>query len=190
MTKSKLYTATGDNGTTSLVFGQRVPKASVRLNAYGTIDEFSAFLGVVLTSPDCPENLRLQMTEVQSRLFDLGCYLATDPADTSGTTDEIRGLGKEQIREVENWIDHLDETTPKANAFVLPGGSHLSAHLHVARTVCRRAEREVYRLADEAPVANIVKIYLNRLSDYLFIAARYVNAITGVEELTWRQYSK
>lgn len=185
MAKSKLYTATGDAGQTSLVGGERVSKTSARLEAYGTIDEFSSFLGVALTAAECPEELRGQMTEVQSRLFDMGSYLATASDPLSEAPAEIRGIREEDVNRLEGWIDALDEKTPKANAFVLPGGSHLAAHLHVARTVCRRAERQVYRLAQEAPVSKVVTTYLNRLSDYLFIAARYANFIHGAEELVW-----
>lgn len=190
MAKSKLYTATGDAGMTSLVGGERVSKHSTRLEAYGTLDEFSAFLGVALTAEGCPDELRRQMTEIQSRLFDAGAYLATESSDSGDAPEEIFGLGMENVRELEGWIDTLDGKTPKIGAFVLPGGSHLAAHLHVARTVCRRAERAVYRLASEAPVSKVVTTYLNRLSDYLFIAARYSNFILGIEELTWHASKK
>lgn len=175
---------------TSLVGGERVSKHSTRLEAYGTLDEFSAFLGVALTAEGCPEELRRQMTEIQSRLFDVGAYLATESSNSEDAPEEIFGLGMENVRELEGWIDALDGKTPQIGAFVLPGGSHLAAHLHVARTVCRRAEREVYRLASESPVSKVVTTYLNRLSDYLFIAARYSNFILGIEELTWHATKK
>lgn len=185
MTKSKLYTATGDRGTTSLVGGERVSKTCLRLDTYGTVDEFSAFLGVALSHAGCPEELKCQMLDIQNRMFDIGCYLATAPAEGSEAPESINGLRPADNARLEGWIDALDEQTPKANAFVLPGGCEVAAHLHVARTVCRRAERMLYRLAAEEPVCQLVLTYFNRLSDYLFIAARFANFQAGVEELIW-----
>ena len=182
--KSNLYTGTGDSGTTSLVGGQRISKCCARLEAYGTVDEFSSFLGVVSSSDQCPEELRQQILELQNRLFDVGCYLATGVAK-----DEIPAcdaLGAASIERIENWIDVLDAQTPKIRAFVLPGGCMLAAHCHVARTVCRRAERRILTLAGEEYVDPMVLRWFNRLSDYLFIAARYLNHAAGVGEIVWR----
>lgn len=184
MAKSALYTRTGDAGETSLVGGERTSKTSVRLEAYGTIDEFSSFLGVVLSDSGCVPEVRAQLLEVQSRLFDVGCYLATEPVP--GKPVKLFGLGADDIARVEGWIDRLDEETPKVRAFVLPGGTPLSAHTHVARSVCRRAERRIFALAAEAPVDEVVTRYVNRLSDYLFILARYFNHLAGVEEIVWQ----
>ncbi len=185
MAKSMLYTATGDAGQTSLVGGERVKKNSVRLDAYGTIDEFSAFLGVALSHHGCPEELKGQMLGIQDRLFEIGSYLATD-SSVSQDPEKVAGLSDADIRCLEGWIDALDEQTPKIRSFVLPGGCELAAHLHVARTVCRRAERRILALAEEAPVSRLVLVYINRLSDYLFIAARFANFLAGVEEIVWR----
>ncbi|MDE7381914.1 MAG: cob(I)yrinic acid a,c-diamide adenosyltransferase [Muribaculaceae bacterium] len=181
--KSNLYTRTGDSGTTSLVGGQRVRKDSLRLEAYGTLDEFSAFLGVVLSSKDCPDAEKSQLLNIQNRLFDLGGYLATLPPPDNRPL--LPGMDS-AISEVETWIDSLDETTPKARAFVLPGGTEISAHAHVARTVCRRAERAILRLAAEEWVDPRIIQYVNRLSDYLFILARYLNFRAGIEEIKWK----
>ncbi len=185
MTKSNLYTRTGDAGETSLVGGERVRKSCARLDAYGTLDEFSATLGVVLSSPDCPEELRQQLLTVQNELFNLGAYLATAPAP--GTHPEC-GMPQETLEELEGWIDRLDEETPKVRAFVLPGGCLLAAHTHVARTVCRRAERRILALSEEAGcyVDPRLIAYFNRLSDYLFIAARWLNFKAGRDEIIWR----
>lgn len=185
MTKSNLYTGTGDAGMTSLVGGQRVAKTSVRLEAYGTIDEFSASLGIVLSSPGCPPEISIFLQDVQNTLFNIGAYLATDsPADNPAT---LRGLGQEQVAQLETNIDILDAETPKVHAFVLPGGTRLAAQTHLARTICRRAEREILRLDAVQKVDSTLLKYMNRLSDYLFILSRYFNHIAGVQELVWRQ---
>lgn len=182
MAKSNLYTRTGDAGTTSLVDGSRVKKNSIRLEAYGTLDEFSSTLGVVLSNPGCPEEIKKQLIDIQNRLFDLGAYLATAPAES--TTPTVAGM-EDEIGKLEGWIDTLDEQTPKIRAFVLPGGSELSAHAHVSRTICRRAERRILALADTSFVDPALIRYFNRLSDYLFIVARYLNFKAGIEELVW-----
>ena len=183
--KSNLYTGTGDSGTTSLVGGERISKCCARLEAYGTLDEFSSFLGVVLSSDSCPSELKLQLLEVQNRLFDVGCYLAS--AVEKGSKPNCKGVDVSCIETLECWIDDLDAQTPKIRAFVLPGGCELAAHCHVARTVCRRAERRVLALAADEYVDPLVVRWLNRLSDYLFIAARYLNYVAGVEEIVWQQ---
>lgn len=181
-----IYTRTGDTGTTSLVGGTRERKNSVRLEAYGTVDEFSSFLGVLLSSPGCPEELKGQLLEIQNLLFDLGCYLATPPE----SKPMLGGVSQEFLSELEGWIDALDEQTPKVNAFVLPGGSLPAAHAHVARTVCRRAERRILALNDESPLDPLAIRFMNRLSDYLFIASRWLNFMNGVSELTWKPAGK
>ncbi len=181
--KSLLYTRTGDNGTTSLVGGERVPKDSVRLESYGTIDELSSFIGAVLSDHSCPNNVRTILLKVQNKLFNIGCYLAT--ASTIDSPSALFGLTRQDIAEIENNIDALDAATPKIRAFVLPGGTMLAAHAHIARTVCRRAERRILTLQAEAPVDNLVLEYINRLSDMLFIMARYINHQAGVAEITW-----
>lgn len=188
MAKCPLYTATGDRGETSLVGGQRVSKCCRRLEAYGTVDEFSSFLGVALSHRDCPAQLKEQLLAVQNTLFDVGCYLATAPSDLSASADGegINGLTQSQIEQVEGWTDALYAEVPVIRAFVLPGGSEVAAALHVARTVCRRAERRILELAAEEPVAEVVLRYMNRLSDYLFVASRYANTVAGIQELVWQ----
>lgn len=183
--KSQLYTRTGDSGTTSLVGGERTKKNSSRLEAYGTIDELSSCLGVIASDPDCDSEVQGQLRDVQNELFNIGAYLAT--AVKEGDEPRCASLNSDKLSQLEQWIDTLDEQTPKIRAFVLPGGSKLSAETHVARTVCRRAERRIFDLADTEYVDPNVTTYINRLSDYLFIAARYFNFIKGIEEVVWKK---
>lgn len=185
MPKSNLYTGGGDTGMTSLVGGQRVPKNSTRLEAYGTVDEFSSFLGVVLSDPQCPDQIRKSLLGIQNMLFNLGGYLASRPEE--GTQPPAWGLTPRHIEALEKEIDRLDSETPKIRAFVLPGGTPLSAHTHVARAVCRRAERRILALAAEEYVDPALLRYFNRLSDYLFILARHFNHLAGIEEITWQK---
>lgn len=185
MTKSNLYTRTGDSGSTSLVGGTRIKKNSVRLEAYGTLDEFSSFLGCVLSDPECPQEAKGQLLCVQDMLFNLGGYLASEVKD--GERPPVWGLSDDDLERLEGWIDALDEQTPKVNAFVLPGGCMIAAATHVARSVCRRAERRILTLADKEYVDPLLIRYVNRLSDYLFILARYFNFMKGVEEITWHR---
>ena len=186
MAKSNLYTGGGDTGLTSLVGGERVSKFSTRLEAYGTLDEFSSQLGVVLSHPDCPDEQHRYLLAIQNMLFNLGGYLAS--AVPEGQQPPAWGLTPQHIAELEHHIDTLDEATPKIRAFVLPGGSLLAAHTHVARTVCRRAERRILALAADQYVDPLLIKYINRLSDYLFILARYINHRAGVAEITWQKY--
>lgn len=183
--KSNLYTGGGDTGSTSLVGGERTRKNSPRLEAYGTIDELSSNIGLAAAQAGCPEEIKGQMREIQNELFNVGSYLATSTAD--GKQAQCVSLHGETIPTLEGWIDALDEQTPKIRAFVLPGGSAASSATHVARVVCRRAERRIIDLADVEYVDPVVITYVNRLSDYLFIAARYENFINGVDEITWRK---
>lgn len=182
MDKSRLYTGGGDDGTTSLVGGERAGKDSLRLDAYGTVDEFSAFLGVVASCDDCEPEVREFINAVQNRLFDIGGYLASRPGGSG--LPPVAGLADES-RRIEREIDILDDRTPKIRAFVLPGGCMSASHAHVARTVCRRAERRIIALSKEEEVDSEVIRYFNRLSDYLFILARYLNFRAGVEEIIW-----
>lgn len=183
MKKSTLYTRTGDNGSTSLVGGQRIKKNDLRIETYGTIDELSATLGMIASCADCPEEIKKQLIEVQSRLFDIGAYLATDPDSTPSPS--LYSLTGESVTIIEQLIDRLDAATPPIHAFVLPGGCELAARSHLARTVCRRAERLICTLNERTPVATLITEFVNRLSDYLFILARYLNHIGAVEETTW-----
>lgn len=188
--KSNLYTRTGDTGTTSLVDGSRAPKDHPRVDAYGDIDELSSSLGLVASAKRCPSEVRGQILHIQNLLFNVGSYLATPPAQETSSedtlsSDDFHSRMERETAELEGWIDALDEQTPKIRSFVLPGGSEESSRCHVARTVCRRAERKVIALSRDSIVDPAVIQYLNRLSDYLFIASRYLNFISGIPEIIW-----
>ncbi|MCH2595187.1 MAG: cob(I)yrinic acid a,c-diamide adenosyltransferase [Pirellulales bacterium] len=181
----KIYTLTGDQGTTSLVGNQRVQKCDLRICSYGTIDELNALLGLVRAeglSPRLDEIVNL----LQNQLFDLGAELAS-PNPTERSTDF---LVESTITEQEKWIDTFEEELPALTNFILPGGSQSGALLHLARTVCRRAEREIVALSQTAPVREIVLKYVNRLSDLLFMMARVANAGMGVDDVLWKKPEK
>lgn len=182
MTRSKLYTQTGDNGTTSLVGGARVAKDSARLDAYGTVDELNSQIGMLLACPSVKDATRRALTFTQHKLFNIGAYLATDPAPA-----EPRGLTAGDVEQIEKAIDSLDESVPPLRSFVLPGGSTSASLAHVCRTVCRRAERRIVSLSHESEVSPLVLTFINRLSDLLFAIARHQNHILGIEETAWDQ---
>lgn len=186
MKKSTLYTRTGDLGTTSLVDGSRVSKSSPRLEAYGTVDELNSWMGVLATDSQLPADCRPLILIIQNRLFDLGAYLAT-PLPADGLMPQAATLDRQAISAIEAEIDRLDDAVPALRKFVLPGGTQLSAWCHVARTVCRRAERHCIALAADTYVDSNVIRYINRLSDYLFILSRYVNLRAGIAEQCWQQ---
>jgi cob(I)alamin adenosyltransferase len=177
----KLYTKTGDDGTTGLFGGGRVPKASARVEAYGTVDETNAAIGVARALPLDPA-IDSVLAPIQADLFTLGAELACVPGKEGklGMTP----IGEGDIARLERAIDEADAVCPPLKSFVLPGGSPGAAALHVARTVCRRAERAVLALSD-APVRSEVVIYLNRLSDLLFALARRANVAAGVADVPW-----
>lgn len=168
----KIYTKTGDKGTTSLVGGTRVPKTHIRLEAYGTVDELNSNLGLLITYlPDGKDKDFLQ--QVQDRLFAVGSHLATDREKME--LKEASIIGPEQVEMVEREIDRLDTLLPPLSAFILPGGSRGAAVCHVCRTVCRRAERRILALAEQVEIASELLAYVNRLSDYLFVLSRKMN---------------
>lgn len=179
----KIYTRTGDTGSTSLVGGKRVRKDSVRLEAYGTTDELNSFIGVLATSPDLPQPVLQTLALVQNKIFNIGAYLATDNSATP--LAEPSGLGEEHIKALENAIDALTEPLPPLTSFILPTGCRTAAIAHVCRSVCRRAERRVIALAQTDRVDERVIRFLNRLSDYFFTLARYVNFSASVTETPW-----
>jgi cob(I)alamin adenosyltransferase len=183
--KSMLYTRSGDAGTTALFGGGRVPKDSARVEAYGCVDELNSALGVASCSVTQPE-LREIITTVQNELFNIGSELASETGKASEAghmfTDE-----ETKIAALEALIDDFDGKVEPLRTFILPGGSSGAATLHFCRTVCRRAERAVVTLAREEPVNPAVLTYLNRLSDLLFVAARYANKADGAQELEWRK---
>lgn len=181
----KIYTRTGDKGTTGLFGGDRVPKHHDRIEAYGTVDETNAVLGMArahLAGVGELSVLDEQLSDIQHHLFTLGADLAT-PAESRARTDRVV---ETQVQWLEERIDMLESGLSPLRNFILPGGHPGAAALHCARTVCRRAERRVSRLAGIEDVSGITLIYLNRLSDYLFVASRWVNAHTNTEEHIWR----
>ena len=182
MKKSIIYTGGGDKGTTALVGGFRVPKTHPRLEAYGTIDELNSHIGLLMAETDDPETLDT-LRFVQHKLFTVGSYLATDPTKTDFRIESR--VTPEAIRRLEGAIDSLDAQLPRLKAFVLPGGNRASAQAHVCRTVCRRAERRIYRLTEEAEVEAPVLIFINRLSDLLFVIARNECVRRGDDEIVW-----
>lgn len=183
----KIYTKTGDKGTTSLVGGTRVPKTHIRLEAYGTVDELNSNLGLLITYlPDGKDKDFLQ--QVQDRLFAVGFHLATDREKME--LKEASIIGPEQVEMVEREIDRLDTLLPPLSAFILPGGSRGAAVCHVCRTVCRRAERRILALAEQVEIASELLAYVNRLSDYLFVLSRKMNQDDKKGEIFWNNSCK
>ena len=186
----KIYTRTGDQGDTGLFGGSRVPKTDPRVRAYGAVDELNAALGLALSldrSGDAeavlPDD---RLAAIQEDLFAVGARLAADDPERAYRRGLIPPLEEGRIEALEAWIDEMDEELPELDAFILPGGSPAGAQLHVARTVCRRAERQVVGLAEEHPdLRERVIPYLNRLSDVLFTLARWTNREAGDQERRW-----
>jgi cob(I)alamin adenosyltransferase len=180
----KIYTRTGDKGTTSLIGGTKVPKSHLRIEAYGTVDELNAHIGLCLDMLT-DESSRQLLREVQDRLFTIGSALACDPVKE--TRMRIPDLKEEDITLLEKEIDRMNEALPEMKHFILPGGHVTVSQLHIARCVCRRAERAVVRLEmEDQEVDNIIIRYLNRLSDYLFVLGRYTGMLLNAEEIPWR----
>ncbi len=182
----KIYTKTGDDGTTGLFAGPRVEKDHPRIEAYGAVDELSAVLGFAIAGL-LPTQIEIaqRLQGVQSDLFSIGAELATpDPI-----ANKMCLLSQPRVTELEEWIDQLDAKLPVLQNFILPGGSPESALLHLGRTVCRRAERQVVRLSHDSHVSDCSRIivYLNRLSDLMFVLARFVNAEAGLVETPWQR---
>lgn len=180
--KSKIYTKTGDKGTTALVGGTRVPKTHLRLEAYGTIDELNSFVGLLacVAGDDDKEIL----SYIQHRLFTVGSYLATETESMPPKAASI--ITDAAIQMLESRMDEIDSQLPKINKFILPGGSEASARANLCRTVCRRAERCIYRVKEHYPVDENIMIYVNRLSDFFFLLARKENN-RGGKEIFWEQ---
>lgn len=180
----KIYTRTGDKGKTSLIGGTKVSKSHIRIETYGTVDELNSWLGLVgdhIADTDVKALLR----EIQDRLFTVGASLATDPE--KGTKMEIPDLHAEDIQLLEKTIDKMNEILPEMKHFILPGGHPAVSNCHIARCVCRRAERLCVDMQErEMFVEPLVLQYLNRLSDYLFVLGRYAGHQLGVAEIPWR----
>jgi cob(I)alamin adenosyltransferase len=178
----KIYTRTGDDGTTGLFGGGRVSKTDSRLAAYGAVDELNAVLGIA-RSAGPSARCDAMLASLQNQMFDLGAELATPDPDQHASqflTDAV-------ISQLETWIDSLEEDLAPLKTFVLPGGSPLASALHLARCVCRRAEREIVELAGTAPVRPLVLKYVNRVSDLLFVLARTANAEAGIGDVPWKK---
>ena len=181
MKKSSVYTKTGDSGKTSLVGGTRVNKTHVRLEAYGSIDELNSFVGWLSCAMDDAE-CRDFLLFVQCKLFSIGGYLATETENTPSKTSIM--LSENDIARIETEIDKIDSKLPPLRKFVLPGGNETTSRAHICRTITRRVERQAYHVAEEYPVADEVFVFLNRLSDYFFILARWESSKKS-EEIYW-----
>lgn len=181
---AKIYTKTGDKGETGLVGGKRVPKDSLRIEAYGDVDELNAVIGVAGSFLERHDtDIQEILQKIQEKLFVVGADLATT-ADYQGNRF-VPKISEPDILEIEKWIDQFDAELPKLENFILPSGTSAGALLHCARTVCRRAERHVVRLSKEEAVGEEVIRYLNRVSDFLFVLARTVNWRRGALEIAW-----
>jgi cob(I)alamin adenosyltransferase len=178
---TRIYTRAGDEGETSLGDGSRVRKLDCRIGAFGAVDELNSALGVVLTSPDLPDALRPPLERIQNDLFDVGADLSVP----FGVTDRLR-IEQAATDRLEVLCDEFNADLPDLKSFVLPGGTEAAARLHVARATCRRAERDALVAERETGVNPLVLAYLNRLSDFLFIAARAANAAAGRDEPLWK----
>ncbi len=174
----KVYTRTGDSGMTSIVGGQRLPKSDPRIDAYGTIDELNSWLGLLIASPQCPPESRALMIDLQSRLFDIGGHLAGVPSP---------GITPENIAALEADIDRMTALLPPITQFILPGGTIPAAQANIARTVCRRAERLMVLTANHIDLDPAALTLINRLSDWLFTFARFLNLKEGKQEFFWKK---
>lgn len=184
----KIYTRTGDAGSTGLFGGPRVAKDDVRIEAYGTVDELNAALGCVRSvgaAGGVDEALDTQIEQIQRELFSIGAELATPDPDEHG----LRVINTQHIARLESWIDQHEGGLEPLKQFILPGGTHAASILHLARAVCRRAERRVVTLADQegVEISDAVIVYLNRLSDYLFVLSREVNSQAGIPDVPWKR---
>lgn len=177
---TRIYTRGGDRGETSLGDGSRVRKLDCRIGAFGAVDELNSAIGVVLADPQLPGHLREALERTQNDLFDVGADLCVP----FGVTDRLR-VTDEHIEQLEHLCDELNAELPPLKSFILPGGTMPSARLHVARTICRRAERDALVADEENGINPLVLAYLNRLSDFLYIAARSANAAAGQDEPLW-----
>ncbi len=177
----KIYTKTGDKGQTSLIGGTRVPKYHLRIESYGTVDELNSYIGLIMCQSIHPHHQKV-LKEIQDRLFTIGSSLASDPERSKM---KIPDLLENDILLLETEMDEMNAVLPELKHFILPGGNTIVSYCHLARCVCRRAERLTVNLAEESYVDNKITIYLNRLSDYLFVLARKLNADAKTEENIW-----
>jgi cob(I)alamin adenosyltransferase len=188
---TRVYTKTGDGGETALVGGKRVPKDSLRIEAYGTIDELNSVTGLArvfneesLDAGEAHRFLDEVLCRIQDELFDLGSELATPP---ESFRQGMYRAGDEEVSRLEEWIDHCQKDLEPLRSFILPGGGRIGAHLHQCRTVCRRAERNIVRLSRAEQVNPAVIRYVNRLSDLFFVLSRWIAKQTGEQEYLWQR---
>jgi cob(I)alamin adenosyltransferase len=181
----KIYTKTGDHGETGLFDGSRVSKHSPRVEAYGDVDELNAILGVALSFIRDDEELRACLLTIQRDLFVVGAHLADPGARVEAKRGDKARLSEEKVVQLEHWIDRFEEELPALRQFILPGGSKGGATLHHARTVCRRAERRIVELSQQIDMPVLLITYMNRLSDFLFVAARLENLRQNRPEVPW-----
>ena len=183
----KIYTKSGDAGSTGLFGGRRVSKSDMRVKAYGSVDELNSFLGLALALID-DDKLARRIVTIQHDLFAIGANLASciEGPGSEGEKGKT-GVPLERVKEMENWIDEVSEQLPELKAFVLPGGVHSAAMLHVCRTVCRRAERAVVEAAEQMWIDSGAIVYLNRLSDLLFVLARAENFKKDIGDVLWKK---
>ncbi len=180
----KIYTKTGDKGTTSLIGGKRVLKNSDKLNAYGTIDELNSFLGL-LRAKTTDENIKTEILDIQNTLFNVGAYLALD--ENVEKIPEFAQISDEKIKKLEDLIDFFQENLPKITNFIIYGENELSAICHVCRAVCRRAEREIITVNQQYNIDTNVTTYINRLSDLLFVLARIYTKNEEKSDFLWKK---
>lgn len=184
----KIYTKTGDKGSTSLFGGTRVPKHHIRINGYGTVDELNSWLGL-LRDQEMDTHYREILITIQDQLFTVGAILATDPEKAQLKSGKERLniplISIADVTQLENEMDIMNETMPEMTHFILPGGHTTVSYCHIARTICRRAERMVTLLHENEPVDSMVLTYLNRLSDYLFVLARKLSYDLKADEIKW-----
>lgn len=178
----KIYTKTGDKGTTSLIGGTRVPKYALRIESYGTTDELNSYIGLI-RDQEIDEAYKKQLIEIQDRIFTIGSTLAADPVKSKM---KLPDLLESDVTFLEEKIDEMNEQLPMMRSFILPGGHTTVSFCHLARVVCRRAERLVTHLQEEEEVPGIVLQYLNRLSDYLFVLSRKLAQDLGADEQPWK----
>ncbi|MFM7661303.1 MAG: cob(I)yrinic acid a,c-diamide adenosyltransferase [Bacteroidota bacterium] len=178
----KIYTKKGDKGKTGLIGGTRVSKSSIRIDSYGTIDELNSWLGV-LRDGEIKANYKEQLIEIQDRLFTIGSSLASDPKKSAM---KIPDLLNDDVVLLEKWMDEMDQELEPMRSFILPGGNQTASFCHVARCICRKAERNVVVLSENEFVSDLVLMYLNRLSDYLFILARKISKDKGASDHPWK----
>lgn len=187
----KIYTKTGDSGSTSLFSGIRVEKSCLHIHALGTVDECNSAIGLAVSfipEKEIFSSLKNELIVIQHSLFDLGAHLATPQTHSSNEKLFLARFEDKEIEALEKWIDFMEEKLPKLKSFILPGGGAIGAHLHLARSFCRRAERYVVDLATSGDASESALKYINRLSDYLFVASRYANLLQQSPETPWQKH--